>query len=443
MSALPIRTKLALWAGIAMTFALGAFAIGTLFNLYRKQVHEADLNIRAEFNELEAFLPGRLPEEIDWQLDPFMGWTVFDENGRMLRKDPIISEEAARVALPKNGVVDSGPLTHWRRVESFHVGPNRTIVVGYDMARVFVILKDLVIAYAWSLPLVVVVVAIGSWWVTASALSPIKGLAGEIEGIRSDQLDRRVEVPPAVDEVQSLASSFNALLARLERSFAQAKRFATDASHEFRTPLTIVRSEVEQVIRHPALNAELLPSLVSVQDEIARLDRITEQLLALARFDAGHVVLAKTDVAFSELVADACNDAELIATGIDVELRLNISPNVRVSGDATHLRRLLLNLLDNACKYNRPHGKVHCTLVQQNGSAVLRIANNGSGIPQEMKAHVFERFFRADPSRATTSGHGLGLALCWEIVELHGGRITVADTAALDWTEFEVVLPST
>ena len=442
MKPLPIRARFALWSGLAMALALGALATGTLFNLYRKQVWEADDDIASETKELEALLPGKTPEGIKWELDPHMGWTVFDDTGRMLRSDPIITEEVARPALGAKGIIGSdGKGKSWR-VKAIPVGPNRTIVVGYDMVKVYEVLADLVGAYAWSLPLVVIVAAVGSWWATGRALRPFGKLANAIEGIRSDNLQHRVDEPLARDEIHRLAASFNALLARLDKSFTQTKRFAADASHELRTPLTIMRSEVEAVISRPDLTPATLTALVSLQDEIARLDRITEQLLQLARFDAGQIMLKQEPVDCSALVAETCEDAELLASAAGVAMRVELEPGVTVAGDALHLRRLLLNLLDNACKYNRPQGEVRCRLKNESGAAVLRIANTGAGIPAEMRDRVFERFFRADLSRPNTRGHGLGLALCWEIVELHGGQLSLLSAGTPDWTEFEVKLPT-
>jgi signal transduction histidine kinase len=442
MKPLPIRAKFALWSGFAMACALGALAAGTLFNLYRKQLRESDDNILTETKELEVFLPGKKPEEIQWELDPHMGWLLFDDAGRMLRSDKIIPEHAARAALGASGVVATGTIFEGWRTQAIPAGPNRIFVVGYDIVRVHGALADLVIAYAWSLPLVVVVVVIGSGWATGRALKPFRALADAIEGIESDRLDRRVPEHPAQDEIQRLAASFNALLGRMERSFAQTKRFAADASHELRTPLTIMRSEIELILSRPDLPLGPQASLVSLQDEIARLDRITEQLLQLARFDAGQIVLKKEMIDCSALITEVCEDAELLASAAGVTLELTIDPGVRLDADGLHLRRLFLNLLDNACKYNRPHGRVWCGLKKENGYVVLRVGNTGPGIPTEMRDRVFERFFRADPSRSNTRGHGLGLALCWEIVDLHGGRLALASATASDWTEFEVRLPA-
>ncbi len=441
MRPLPIRVKFALWFALVMAFALSALSGGTLYNLYRKQIKEADHDIESETKELQVLLPTQRAEHIVWELDPHMGWTVFDDTGALLRSDPLVPEAAARPALHQKGIVSTGTWRKGWRVEAFPAGPGRTIVLGYDIVKVHGVLEDLVIAYAWSLPLVVIVVAIGGWWATGRALAPFRKLADAFEGIQSESLGQRVAEHPAKDEIQRLSTSFNALLGRLEKSFVQTRRFAADASHELRTPLTIMRSEVEQILGQPDLPAGLQAALVSLQDEIARLDRITEQLLQLARFDAGQIVLKKERLECSKLVAATCEDAELLASAADVVMTVTVAPDVVIAGDALHLRRLLLNLLDNACKYNRPAGSVRCTLCQEAGAVVLRIGNTGPGIPIGMRERVFERFFRADPSRPNTRGHGLGLALCWEIVELHGGHLGLLDAGAPDWTEFEIRFP--
>ena len=155
MKPLPIRVKFALWFALVMALALTALAGGTLYNLYRKQIKEADHDIDSETKELQLLLPNERPEKIVWELDPHMGWTVFDHNGKLLRDDPIIPEEAARPALSRGGIISAGTWRKGWRVEAFPAGPERTIVVGYDMFKVHGVLADLVVAYAWSLPLVV------------------------------------------------------------------------------------------------------------------------------------------------------------------------------------------------------------------------------------------------------------------------------------------------
>ncbi|MCB1123890.1 MAG: HAMP domain-containing histidine kinase, partial [Verrucomicrobiae bacterium] len=149
----------------------------------------------------------------------------------------------------------------------------------------------------------------------------------------------------------------------------------------------------------------------------------------------------KNPVNYSELLTEACEDAELLAAAANIKLETQIQPDIHGLGDPNHLRRLLLNLLDNACKHNRSGGEAKCFLEKDDRGAVLRIGNTGPGIPPEKRERVFERFFLSDPSRSNSRGHGLGLALCWEIVELHGGQLSLSKSSGPDWTEFVVILP--
>jgi signal transduction histidine kinase len=441
---LTIRVKLAIWSGIAMAVVLGAFAAGTLFNLYHRQVYEADDDIESETKELQVQFKEQTvaPEQVMWELDPHMGWVVFDSAGRLLRSDPIITEQAARPALGRREIVSTGGAVRGWRIRAFAVEPGRVVVVGYAMRKVYVVLTDLVLAYAWALPLAAVAMALGSWWVTGRALAPFRALADEFEGIQSEHLGRRVPEPMAKDEIRRLATSFNALLGRLARSFAQTRRFAADASHELRTPLTIMRGELELMLREPELSPAQQAKLASLQEEIGRLDRITEQLLMLARFEAGQIRIEPQRVDYSHLVAEACEQAELLAHAAGVKLSTDLAPGLHVTGDGHHLRRLLLNLLDNACKHNEPGGRVSCRLYAEGREVVLAIGNSGAGIPAELRERVFERFFRADASRTGARGHGLGLALSQEIAALHGGKLELGAASRSGWTEFLVRLPA-
>ncbi|MBM3854828.1 MAG: HAMP domain-containing protein, partial [Verrucomicrobia bacterium] len=219
MKPLTIRIRLAIWSGLAMGLVLSAFAAGTLFSLYHKQIYEADDDIESETKELKVQFKDqqKVPELVEWELDPHMGWVVFDRSGRLLRPDPIITEAAARPALAIAGIISTGGSVRGWRVRAFAAEPDRIVVVGYAMRKVYDVLADLVVAYAWALPLVAVMMALGSWWVTGRALTPFRQLAGEIEGIQTDHLERRVPEPAAKDEIHRLASSFNALLGRLAR----------------------------------------------------------------------------------------------------------------------------------------------------------------------------------------------------------------------------------
>ena len=190
----------------------------------------------------------------------------------------------------------------------------------------------------------------------------------------------------------------------------------------------------------------ILPShegkLLSLQEEIDRLDRLTESLLLLTHLDTGHAKLERISISLSALVRETCEDAEMLGASRQILMKTDIAENVRVLGDANHLRRVLLNLLDNSTKYNVAGGFSQCVLSCEVNQAVLRVINTGPGIPIELKPRVFQRFFRAELSRNSEKpGSGLGLSISREIARAHGGDLLIVDSANPGWTELKLVLP--
>ncbi len=442
MKALSIRLKFALWASALTGVVLAFYSVGTFVNLYHEQLEAVDLEIEGEARHLLELHPTGLMDKSAAEVvrhQPWLAIAHFAEDGQIKIHSPQMPESLARAALTE------------KRLHTAHVGNSswrigvwnrgkETFVVAYDLEEVHDIVVDLILSYALSLPVVLLIAGVGGWWVSGRALAPVRELSTAAERVQASKLHHRVTVPAAVDEIQRLALVLNAMFGRLESSFNQAQRFAADASHELRTPLTIMRGEVEHLLHSDGLMNGQEAKLLSVQEEIGRLERITEQLLLLASFDAGKVVLKSELVDFSALAKEACEDAELLSAVKDVRVSVEIAEGVKVRGNQVQLRRLLLNLLQNAVTYNRPAGEVVCAVTNEGSVAKIRISNTGSGIPPEMHPRIFERFFRADPSRTVRQGHGLGLSLCKEIVLAHGGEIKLV-VSRPEWTEFLVILP--
>jgi len=444
MKPLPIRWKIALWTGALVGVSLALFAGGTFANLYYEQIEAVDLQLEATGKRLSSFDDHALSErklEEFLRFQPWLAAAIFDGRGDLIQRSPELPENLARGALvePKIHIARNGAdfwrLTVVRRGTS-------TLVLAFDLVEVHEIVRDLLVAYALSLPIVVIVAAFGGWWVAGRALVPLRALASAAESVRAEQLSRRVPEFGANDEIQRLAVVLNAMLTRLEGGFDQARRFAADASHELRTPLTIMHGEIESLVHTPGIDSAHQRKLASIQEEIGRLNRITEQLLLLARFDAGGNTLTLASIDFSALLSAACEDIELLSTAGGISLELNIPARIGLQGDAAHLRRMLLNLLENAVRYNVPQGKVKCRLHATSGQATLTIGNTGSGIPATAQPQLFQRFFRVDAAR-TRGGHGLGLSLSREIARAHGGDITFNSDSSAGWTEFVVTLPVT
>jgi heavy metal sensor kinase len=298
---------------------------------------------------------------------------------------------------------------------------------------------DLTSAYAAALTVAVLVGALGVWWITRKALQPLQEVASAAEQIDTKALSRRLPEPRTQDEVGRLVRVLNHSFDRLERRFEQATRFSSDASHELKTPLTIMRGEIESALKEEVDNPRTQGLLDSLLAETQRLCDIVEKLLLLSRADAGTLTLTKEILDFSAICHELVEDAEILARPKGITTEFQISPDVEVLADESYLRRVLLNLLDNAIKYNVEGGSLSISLTKSDALAVLRIANIGPGIPKEHETRIFERFYRADPSRSSdTSGSGLGLSLCREIVAAHGGQMWLDQKGS--WTAFIVTL---
>lgn len=268
----------------------------------------------------------------------------------------------------------------------------------------------------------------GSWWLVRRALAPLERLTEAAARIHAGSLRERLPGAEATDEVGRLATAFNGVMARLDGSFAQVKDFTLHASHELKTPLAILRNEIETALEDPGATPAQREAFVSQLDEVRRLTKIVDGLAFLARVDTGQLRIAQEPVRLDELVRDSFADAEILAQAAGLTVTLDRCDETTVRGDRHRLRQLLLNLVDNAIKHNRKDGAVTLALTRQaGGGATLRIANTGAGIPPEALPRVFDRLFRGDDARGRDAeGCGLGLSIARSIVAAHGGEIGIA-----------------
>ncbi len=284
--------------------------------------------------------------------------------------------------------------------------------------------------------------AVGVGWLIArNSLRPIDEITNTARSIALSQgFGQRLTVGKSRDEVGTLAVTFNEMLASLDAAYAAQRRFVADASHELRSPLTSIRSNIDILRR--ALNApeeDRAEALADVADEVDRLSRLTSDLLLLARADAGHKI-EMSKVSMDHLVVDVHRQMEAQAQGVTLEL--GPTRKVTVMGNQVWLKQLLLILLDNALKYTPTGGSVTLTLERDGGSALVKVTDTGIGIAAEDLPHVFERFYRADKARAREEGGaGLGLAIALWIAEEHRGELTVESDPG-NGTTFTLRLPT-
>jgi two-component system, OmpR family, sensor kinase len=318
------------------------------------------------------------------------------------------------------------------------------IRVGQSLSPLQSARLQLIILLALAGPLALLLGSYGGLLLANQALHPVDRLTRAAEEIEAGDLSKRVQVPDKMDELGRLAVTFNRMIARLQAAFERQRQFTADASHELRTPLAVMRGDIEIALRRPRKPEEYRSVLTSNLEEIIRLSRLVEDLLMLARGDAGQTLLQCEPMDLAELCAQVTEYLSPLAEDKGQQL-LYTPPEVTpitVNGDAQRLKQMLLNLLDNALKYTPPDGTIHLRLTQEEQKAVLSVSDTGRGIPEEDLPHIFNRFFRHSRSTSdkTVQGFGLGLSIVKWIVDSHGGKISAASTVGQGST-FIVKLP--
>ena len=284
---------------------------------------------------------------------------------------------------------------------------------------------------------------LGGWWLTRRALSPVKQLTEDINAIHEHNLRQPLSRTRNGDEIDQLTKVFNDTLARLDDSFNRIREFTLHASHELKTPLTVLCGETETTLREEVLTSAERERAASQLDELRRLTRIVDGLTLLAKADAGQIMLKLEPLRLDELVRDNFADLQILAESSGIKVELEFCEEISARGDRHRLRQLLLNLADNAVKYNQPQGRVTMGLLQTNDFAEFTITNTGKGIPAEILPRVFDRFFRGDPAHENTiEGCGLGLSIAKWIVSAHNGTIQI-ESALSKVLGFEVNIADT
>lgn len=282
---------------------------------------------------------------------------------------------------------------------------------------------------------------IGGGLLMRRALRPIEELTEALEKTDASNLEEPVTRSGNGDELDRMSAVFNAMKQRLGISFNQAREFTLHASHELKTPLTIMHGTLEQMLEDKSTPATQRDRTATMLEEVQRLATIVGQLAFLAKADAGQLSIAHESVALDALVNELVEDTQMLAASANITVTLVQCDPVKVSGDRMRLRQLLLNLADNAVKHNQPNGSITLSLRAQDQHAVFEITNTGPVLAPELRARVFERFFRGDAAHGTTvEGSGLGLSIAQSIIQAHGGSIIMAATAD-DRTSITLRLP--
>ncbi len=381
---------------------------------------------------------------------------IFDINGQTIAAskripyENTLSKEALRDALAnKNRLGDlKADITQGKSIqlriftlpviESSRVA--YIVQVASPMTPLTAALGSLRVLLFFLLPFVVILTGIIGSFLATLTLKPVNQMTQSAQQITVENLKLRIPIPETQDEMTTLAKTFNAMLDKIDKAFTAQKQFAQDMSHELRTPLTILKGELETTLKKVRNKEDYEYVLRSNLEEVNRIYRIVEDLLTLAKLDSRELSLSLEQFELKLFLEEIVNDFKILAEPKGIAITLSTPSNIFLKADRNHLRRALMNLLDNALKYNRDQGRVDLNVQKELKWIKIEIRDTGAGIPAEHIPFIFDRFYRIESSRHS-EGVGLGLSIVRSIIEAHGGRIEVSSQVHKG-TAFTVALPA-
>src|SRR5688572_24681193 len=384
---------------------------------------------------------------------------IYDGSGRLIgeagREDDIAIPMTNPREIPADGdadlvtIVEADDLDDRHRLAFRRVtippGVEYIIVVGSSLEPIDEELESLRGILSSLVPLSLVVAGIGGWFLAGRSLSPVVAMADRARKIGVESLSERLPVANPRDELGLLAETFNSLLSRLEGSLIQQRQFMADASHELRTPVTTARTASSVALQQPTRSeGDYRETLAIVEQEMVRLSRIVDDMFTLARADAGSYPVRRMPMYLDEVVDEVVRALRVVATTREISISVECLRPAPFTGDEDLVRRLILNLVDNAIRYAPSGTSVRVALDRAGDHYAISISDDGPGIPAEIQPRIFERFYRVDAARthAKDGGAGLGLALARWIARVHGGNVTLAASSRLGST-FVITLPAT
>jgi len=319
--------------------------------------------------------------------------------------------------------------------------PDYIVEFGSLLDPVETMLKHLFLQLALGLPLAVIIITAGGYLLVRRALTPVEQITRAAERITQHNLSERLPVANTGDELERLSVSLNRMITRLDEAFQNSKRFVADASHDLRTPLTVLHGELENLAEDADQNTELRDRAGSMLEEVVHLTKIVEQLFTLSRLDAGEAQIEWTRFDLTELAKSTVEQMSLLAEDKEISLSCDASQPTLVKGNRVRLKQVVVNLLDNAIKYTPEKGAIQLRVHGVNDHAVLEVTDNGIGIPPDALPHIFERFYRVDKSRSgDLESAGLGLSIVKSICIAHGAEVKVESQIG-GGSSFHVHLP--
>ena len=459
MRKLSIGVRLTIW--YVAIFALGELVFGAgMFFILRESLFDiVDDALESQIEDLKSFLNAQRKDaslaELEHEVSETYGiehsgdfLQIYNESGNLIYRSAFLQAHPS-VLIPLNQI--DGQL-FIRRFEHQHIRflCEKLTVKGHFYAVQMGTSSDDAVEtlhlfryYLWLFaPLLLLVAAGVGYWMSHRALAPVDALVRTARDISGVNLSSRLHRLETGDELQRLSDTLNEMLARIETAFLRVTQFTADASHELRTPVSLIRTEAELALRRSRGEEEYKESLRHILLEAERTTSLIEQLLALARADSGRETLDMQPVDLRQMMRSVIDGWQRVSTVRHLQFTSNIhEKSMFVLGDETLLRRLTDILLDNAFKYTVSPGSVRLSLDQRAEAAVIRVQDSGAGIAKEDQSKIFERFYRVDKARSREQGGtGLGLAIAQWIVTQHRGSITVESVPG-EGATFKVELP--
>ena len=438
-----IGARLTLWYSLVLLTGLALFSaaiwllvkhslLATIDETLAEQARGVARVIQTEYNPSK---PDHLQEELS-------EYAEATPEGKLIEVLDPRSEVLIRGAIGHSAAANGQYRT--LATEVMVEGQKYRILVAAPLGGTNLTLRRLREVLLWAAPLVLLIGSMGGYWMSRRALAPVDAITRAAQSIGIENLAQRLEVPATGDELQRLSETWNSMLERLEAAVKRLSQFTADASHELRTPITLIRTTAELTLRRERSVQTYREALQHVVDESDRTTRLIEDLLLLARADAGLPALALDRVELTPLVRDVCEQGQILAQARQLEI-LTEAPEQPVYVDANdpELRRLLLLLVDNAVKYTPAGGRITVSVGMGSSGATITVRDTGVGIPAAALPHVFERFYRVDESRnREAGGAGLGLSIAQWIAERHHAHLE-AESVMGRGSAFRVRFPRT
>ena len=445
MRGLPLSAKVALWSFALAMATMGSAHFVTSFMLRQELMSvltQRSERVAREILSMLEHLPENPPGSSPAITKDMMPKSVLS---LPIEITGLAGAVYYRAQSLKNQTMGGGPATPHEtmignvgyHVETYDQG-GLTLRIGMPLSFVNTSLQRLMNASLVALPFVAILSLFGGYWVSGRALKPIRRITEAAARISAEDLSQRLPVPAARDDIRRLTHVLNHTFERLERSYLQAVRFASDASHQLKTPVTVMRAAIESLLADASLHPEQVAVLNDLLDQTRRLSSLTDGLLLLARADAGSIQAQPGETDVIPILERCIEDAEVLGSNAGIRIEKDLPKRFNALADPGRTEQILLNLLENAVKYNRPGGVIRVALAERGNKVVITVSNTGVPIPPERMPWIFDRFARGDRDESR-AGHGLGLSIARELATAQRGDVRLVRSDA-EATEFEILL---